>query len=887
MKEENLVILELFSKAVSEFPDKVALQIKHDNQWLKITYKELEEYSLKVATFLIKEGLKKNDTVAIILENRPEWAIIYLGIMYAGLTCVPIDAQLNPGEINNLIIDSDVKTIFCSYDIFVKKIKENIQKGLIKIVVLDTPESDGKNLIRFSDIEHILADTNVMPNILAQDIASLIYTSGTTAEPKGVLLSHANICSNSRSIRKLNIYFSSDNTLSILPLHHTYAFMVTLIVPLFSGATITYCLSLKPQDLSRIIKESGVTVLVGVPQLFSMLQKTIFERINKIHLLFLPFALLLMRIKVRRQWGKELRLLVSGGARLDPRIARDLSRLLGLKIIEGYGLTETSPVVTLNPPEKIKFGSVGRPIPDVQIKILNPDKSGAGAVLIKGPNVMQGYFKHSQWSAAVIKDSWFYSGDLGYIDGEGYLFLIGRENDIIVLSSGKNIYPEELEEYFSRSPYIKEICILARQEEKFGSLTDTLHAIVVPDLEYFKQRNETDIRGKIRWELENLARPLPSHKHIMGFTVTKEDLPRTALRKIKRYQVREKYFSVTLLKPDIIKETVFSGEDSEILKKDIAGKIINYISRQFNKPVYLDSHLEIDLGIDSLSRVELGLGLENILKIKIPDDVFYSVSTVKELIKSVLTLVDKTTSLTYEAQGIQRNWSQILSAAPGEAILKKIRIEPYFLDRLIAWIFKGIFLFIFRVCWLLKIKGRNYLSLQGPYVLCPNHASYLDGFAVFSSLPLCIATDIFFLGYSDILEHPLVRWTIKTARFIPLDPNTNLTKALQAISFVLSQKKIVCIFPEGRRSVDENIGEFKKGVGILIKELNIPVVPVYIKGSHQSWPRGNRLPRFYPLKVIFGHPLLAKELLERKDYSGDDYEIIARNLREEVARLVC
>jgi len=281
------------------------------------------------------------------------------------------------------------------------------------------------------------------------------------------------------------------------------------------------------------------------------------------------------------------------------------------------------------------------------------------------------------------------------------------------------------------------------------------------------------------------------------------------------------------------------------------------------------------------------LGLENILKIKIPDDVFYSVSTVKELIKSVLALVDKTTSLTYEAQGIQRNWSQILSAAPGEAILKKIRIEPYFLDRLIAWIFKGIFLFIFRVCWLLKIQGRNHLSLQGPYLLCPNHASYLDGFAVFSSLPLCIATDIFFLGYSDILEHPLVRWTIKTARFIPLDPNTNLTKALQAISFVLSQKKIVCIFPEGRRSVDENIGEFKKGVGILIKELNIPVVPVYIKGSHQSWPRGNRLPRFYPLKVIFGHPLLAKELLERKDYSGDDYEIIARNLREEVARLVC
>ncbi len=879
-----MVIPELFSKAVFEFPDKVALQVTRNNHWFKITYKELEERALKVAAFLIKERLKKNDTAAIILENRPEWAIIYLGIMYAGLTCVPLDAQLNQEEIKNLIIDSDVKIIFSSYDIFIKKIKENIQNVPIQIVVLDMPESDSKNLIDFSDIEHSPPDTNVMPSILPQGIASLIYTSGTTAVPKGVLLSHANICSNFRSIAKFNICSSMDNMLSILPLHHTYAFMVTLILPLFSGATVTYCLSFKPQDLSRIIKEGGVTILVGVPQLLSMLHKTIFERIKKIHLLF--FVLLLIRIKVRRQWGKKLRLLVSGGARLDPGIARDLSRLLGLKIIEGYGLTETSPVVTLNPPQKIKFGSVGMPIPDVQIKILNPDKSGAGEVLIKGPNVMQGYFKHPEWSEAVIKDGWFYSGDLGYIDSEGYLFLIGRENDVIVLSSGKNIYPEELEEYYGRSAYIKEICILAKQEEKFGRLADTLHAIVVPNLEYFTQRNETDIRGKMRWELESLAGPLPSYKHIMGFTVTKEELPRTALRKIKRYQIREKYSSRAPLKPDI-KETVFFEEDLEILKKDITGKIINYLSGQLNKPVYLDSHLEIDLGIDSLSRVELELGLENILKIKIPDDVFYSVSTVKELIKSISALVDKITTTTYEAGETQGSWNQILAQVPGEAILKKIRIEPNFLDRLTAWILKGIFLFIFRACWLLKIQGINNLPSQGPYMLCPNHASYLDGFAVFSSLPFCIARDAFFLGYSDILEHPLVRWAIKAARLIPIDPNTNLTDAMQAVSFVLSQKKIVCIFPEGRRSVDEYIGEFKKGVGILIKELNIPVVPVYIKGSHQSWPRGRRLPRFYPLKVIFGRPLLAKELLERREHGQDDYETIARNLREEAVRLVC
>lgn len=886
MKEENLVITELFDRAVSRFPDKVALQIKRDNHWLRITYGDLEERSRKAAAFLINEGLSKGDRAAIILENRPEWGIIYLGIVRAGLTCVPLDVQLSQQEINNLVSDCSAKIVFCSYDIFVKKIKENIGGSFIKIAVLDFPGPIGKGLIDFSDIEKAsadIADINVVPNIFPQDIASLIYTSGTTAKPKGVLLSHANICSNAASIIKLKLCSSSDNALSVLPLHHTYAFMVTLITPLFLGASVTYCQSLKPEDLSRIIKEGRVTILVGVPQLFSMLHKAISERVKRVPLLLLPFVLLLIRLRLRRLWGRRLRLFVSGGARLEPAIARDLTRLSGIKIIEGYGLTETSPVVTLNPLHKIKFGSVGRPIPDVQIRILDPDKSGVGQVLIKGPNVMQGYFKHPEWTQAAIKEGWLYSQDLGYIDGEGYLFLSGRESDVIVLSSGKNIYPDELEEYYGSSPYIKEICILARQVETFGHPADALHAIVVPDLEYFKQRNEADIRGKIRWELENLSKALPSYKHVMGFTLTKEELPRTALRKIKRYLVREKYLSGNLLKPDI-KEPAFSEEESRILKKDIAGRIINYISREIRKPVSLESHLEIDLSIDSLSRIELGLGLEKALKIKIPEELLYSVSTVKELIESISALINKGVSVISES-GMQGDWKRILTEAPKEELLKQVRIEPRLSDKLLTHILKVASLFIFKLCWSLRIKGRDNLPSDGPYLICPNHASYLDALAIFSSLPFRNITEVFFLGYSDILKQPWIGWGIKPARLIPIDPNANLTKALQAVSFVLSQGKIACIFPEGRRSIDENVGDFKKGIGILIKELNMPVVPVYIKGSHYAWPRTSRLPRFHPIKVIFGRPLLTKTLLEKKESGRDDYEIIANNLRDEVIKL--
>jgi long-chain acyl-CoA synthetase len=661
--------------------------------------------------------------------------------------------------------------------------------------------------------------------------------------------------------------------------------MVTLLVPLFLGAKVTYGTSLRPDDLTQIIKETKVTILVGVPQLFALIHKAIFEKIKKIPFFLRSFVLPFIKSKVQNNFGKSLRLLVSGGARLEPKVAGGLSRL-GFKIIEGYGLTETSPVVTINPPQKIKFGSVGKPIPDVEIKISSSDASGIGEVLIKGPNVMQGYFKQPDLSKEIIKEGWFYSGDLGYIDKEGYLFLVGRKKDVIVLSSGKNIYPEELEEYYSSSPYIKEICILSKTEEKFGRIQDYLYAIIVPDLEYFHLKNEKNIRAKIRWELENLAKNLPNYKHIMGFTITKEELPRTRLKKIKRYLVSQIYFKEEVL-PRELPETIFSEEDRKTIDTHIAQKIISYLSKELKKPIYLDSHLEIDLGIDSLSRVELGLGLEALLSISIPDNFMDNISTVKEAIMNIQNIINKTTPEIYEAKKEPKTWSQILKAPPPDIILKKIRIESRLLDKIIGFIFKSIFLFIFKIFWFLRIKGRGSIPSSGPYILCPNHASYLDGFFIFCSLPMRSAINTFFIGYAAIFEHPFVSWAIKTARLIPLDPNTHLTEAMQATAYILRHKKIICIFPEGGRSISEEIEEFKKGIGILAKELNIPVIPIYIKGSHYSWPRGKKFPCAYPVKIIFGQPFDFKILTNQGLRQGakDEYEAIALGLREEVIRL--
>ena len=291
---------------------------------------------------------------------------------------------------------------------------------------------------------------------------------------------------------------------------------------------------------------------MGVPQLYHLLHKAIFEKIPN-PLILLPvlkagnlarkaLRLNLNKIllkKLHQKFGSSLRFFASGGARLDPKVGRGLT-LLGFTILEGYGLTETSPVVTFNPLKRVRIGSVGPPIPEVKIKINNPNRANIGEILIQGPNVMKGYYKKPKETLEVLKEGWFYSGDLGFIDKKGYLHLTGRSKEIIVLSSGKNIYPEEIENHYLKSPYIKEMCVL----ETTSAGLSSLYAVVFPNVDYFRKTREINIQGKIRWILENLSKELPSYKRIMGFAIAKEELPKTRLGKLKRYEIKAGYLPI-------------------------------------------------------------------------------------------------------------------------------------------------------------------------------------------------------------------------------------------------------------------------------------------------------------------------------------------------------
>ncbi len=875
MMQENLVIHKMFSWAAQTCAGKVALQIKADSGWQRYTYAEVEASAGKIAVFLIEQGYKKGDCAAVVLGNCPEWAIIYLGIIYAGLVCVAVDPESGSRDLNNIFEDCHPVVAFVSEDVFQERIK-HITYDKLRIMVVDSGD--------FKRIQSQPAQDIRWPDVASSDVASLIYTSGTTAKPKGVMLTHYNFCSNFRSIEKLNFCSPGDNFLSILPLYHTYSFMVTLLVPLLIGARITYAKSFKPEDLTGIIKQADITILTGVPQLFSLIHRTIFARIKMAPSFLRPVLVQVAKRRVRREFGRSLRLLVSGGARLDPKVGRDLSGL-GLRVIEGYGLTETSPVVTMNPLKKPRFGSVGKAIPDVEIRIDNPNNSGTGEVFIRGPNVMLGYFKQPDLTARVISaQGWFNSRDLGYLDKQGYLLLTGRKKDVIVLSSGKNIFPEELEEYYNQSSYIKEICVFQKAQQQFGRSVELLFAVIVPDFECFRRSRKVNIYERVRWELENLSCGLPAYKRIKGFIVVKEDLPRTRLKKIKRFEVVRQYSgrpleALFLPGQEGVKDLKPSPEDKGILSSGITQKIIKYLSSQLNKKVDLNSHLELDLGIDSLGRVELGTGLESLLSIGIPQGCIDNILTVRELVVSIQRIAegDEGKSGSRKPQK-QKTWGEILNEAPPEEVLNKIRLRCSFFNKTLTRVLKSFFTFMFRTFWFLETKGRDSIPDNGPYIFCPNHASYLDGFALLASVPFGCAVNLFFIGHAKIFEHPLVSWIVKAARLISIEPATHLTRALQAARFVLEHKKIICIFPEGSRSIDSNIQEFKKGVGILARELNIVLIPVYIKGSHFTWPRTKRFPRIHPVKVIFGKPVPWQEL-------GNDYASITKGLRQEVMKL--
>jgi long-chain acyl-CoA synthetase len=890
-----------FESVASQQPDRLALQIREEAGYRRLTYGQVARQARALAAALLRAGIRRGDRVALLSENRPEWSVAYFALTAAGGTAVPLDTQWTDEEVETVLSHAGCRLVIASGRLAPRLLGLiGTTTGIRYVVDLDSDASGGHTLAYRTLLQGRWGSASALPDIGTDDLASILYTSGTTGSPKGVMLSHGNFLGNAQSVLDFGLVNPEDNFLGLLPLHHALPFTLQLIT-LYTGASLTFPRSLRGPDLLACMQETGVSILVGVPQLFYMLHKAIFDDVARrplpVRLLLSgllglagavrPHGINLGRVvfaRVHKKFGGKIRIAVSGGARLDPAIARDFLSL-GFTLTEGYGLTETSPVVAFNPLDRMRPGSVGIPLPGVEVRIDRPDADGVGEIAVRGPNVMRGYFENPEATSEVLRDGWLLTGDLGYVDKDGYLTITGRAKEVIVLSSGKNIYPEEVEQAYLKSPYIQEVCLLPQTAERSGAAQEGLLALVLPNLDYFRAQGMTNIFETIRWDMENVGRSLPPHKRPTSLRIVKEAFPRTRLGKIQRHLVREGYQAALREEPPAPEGVPPSEADLALLEDATGRQVQEYLRGATERPVIrLDDNLELDLGLDSLARVEMLAALEGMLNVKIPDEAAAECFTVREVLVKLRALRGTTEGPAVPAR--PRSWRDILTATPPADVQAMIERSSRPSTLLVTAISRAISIATFRTLYRLRVEGLPSVPRHGPLILASNHCSYFDAFILSAALPHAVAQQIFYLGYEWFFRHPILAWWGRGVHVIPVDMDNYLVRALQASTLILRQGKVLCIFPEGERSADGAVRPFRKGAGILARELRVPLLPAYIAGSFRAWPRGQALPRTCPIRVRFGPPVTPEELLGEEGPRGaDDFETIVMRLRARVVAL--
>jgi long-chain acyl-CoA synthetase len=870
-----------------------------------------------VAFRLIQEGIQFGDRVALIGENHPNWAIAYLGIISRGAVCVPLDPHGEIETITNFLDNSEAKLAFISHDQRERftAIEEALGRRIPAVVWGTDGTALDNGFQNFDDWTCFDPSGAVepLPSPSGDDNALLIYTSGTTGTPKGVPLTHGNIVAELNGINEVLKLSSLEKILSLLPLYHAYLQIVNLWVATTYGCEVGYLKELSPAELSSAMKSFKPTILTTVPRLWYIFHKKIFDAAAAkpagVRLLFNTMLALNGSLRdtvgidlgrkffsqVHESFGGCLRLAVSAGSRFDEKVATDFHKL-GFTIIQGYGLTETSGAATATFETDNQVGSVGKPLKGSEIKISEPDKDGIGEVLIRGGIVFSGYYRNPEATAeAFTEDGWFRSGDLGKLDPEGHLYIVGRAKDVIVLPSGKNVHPEDIEVHYLKSPLVEELAILGvRDENEMRAGAEKLVAVVVPDFEYLKLENVANSKEAIRHDLDNLGRHLPEYQRVRDYIIRIEPLPRTATRKIKRFQLKTEIENGVVDAGSIEQRSLqLTGEDERILSTKAAVAVVAAL-KQYAKEtpaIHPSMNLEIDLGLDSLARAESFAALEHAF-----DTEFAAEEAARALtIKDVIDLVEAhSAGGSNEIRSTELNWTKIIT----EADDKLPEIQGVLRDRYVftafAFTVYRLFNYFCRLFMKLDVQGIDELrKMKRPFLICPNHQSYLDPFVISSNYSFEFFRNTFHVGASEFFQNAFMRWLSRLLNVVPVDPDTQLMKAMKAGAVGLKHGRILNIYPEGERAFDGRLHEFKKGAAILATELGIPILPVAIDGLHKVWPRHSWRIRPAKVKVRFGRPFFAADVIAA---SADDegvgsandakYQAVTDHLKHSIASMI-
>ena len=886
-----------FLQSVERWPDCVAVEIqRHSGELERLTYSELRQEAEVLGSWLSTSGLERGSRCAILAGNGPRWIACYLGTVAAGMVTVPLDTAFNAEQVAKLLQASGSSLLFVD-DKHLPVAQRAIADTPIRLLLLEQSASPSPE----PNFDHIIkAERNNFTPVDASgdDTAAILYTSGTTSDPKGVMLTHANFQAETEGVFRLIDITPRDAILGVLPLFHALAQMANLLLPLAGGARIVFLESLNTTELLRALRERDITMFCCVPQFFYLIH----ERIRKeagargrladsafrwmLHVsrvarnVGVNVGKLLFR-RVHDALGPKMHYFISGGSKLDPAIARDFYAM-GFELLQGYGLTETTGGAIGTPPLDNVIGSVGKPLHGMELKLHDPKSSEDGAgpaigeILLRGPLVMKGYHDRPEATAEVLRDGWLHTGDLAYLDAHGNVFITGREKDVVVLSNGKNIYPDEIEAHYLKSPYIKEICVLGLQGRPGEPISERLHAVVVPNFEVLRERKIVNAREIIRFDIETLSTQLPSTKRILGFDIWQEDLPRTTTRKIKRFEVERRVMERQSAAPEGEELARPLSEDDRqwLSEPDVARAIavVAHAAGGARQPHPRDS-LELDLGLDSMERVELLVALERELGASVPDAVISEVYTVRELID----LVRQSTGRAGRVQE-RAAWDSILNTDPTDPeVLAVARRKPiaerfWFLVSRLA----GLFV---RDRFGLTVTGVEKLPKHGPFIISPNHQSFLDPPVLLSVLPNSILRDAFYVGTSEIFGNGILRALARSLKLIPVDPDANLVPAMRAGAYGLRRGKVLVLYPEGERSIDGTPKVFKKGAAILASHLNVPIYPVAMDGFFEAWPRGKGFQKFARLHIAFGDPIHPPRPVDNPEKC---YELLTAELKARV-----
>ena len=880
-----------FLETVERWPKHVAVEMqRHSGELESHTYAELRHLTESVGGWLQSSGTANGSRCAILAANGPRWIASYLGTIAAGMVAVPFDTAFNAAQVAKLLDNSESSLLFADAR-HVETAIAAIGSRPIGLVLMEDAPCSVTPAATLDQMVAAARKTFQVIDVPDNDVAAILYTSGTTSDPKGVMLTHANFAAESEGVFRLVKVGPNDALLGVLPLFHALAQMANLLLPMAAGARVVFLESLNTQELLRALRERNITLFACVPQFFYLiheriakeagahgrLAQSVFRWMLRLGAFSRHFGLNLGKLlfkRIHEMLGPRMRYLVSGGSKLDAAVARDF-HAMGFNLLQGYGLTETAGAAIATPPADNVLGSIGKPLHIAEVKLRDPkpseDRAGPaiGEILIRGPLVMKGYYKRPDATAEVIdSDGWLHTGDLAYAE-RGHIFISGREKEVIVLSSGKNVYPEEIEAHYLKSPFIKELCVLGIESRPGEPFAERLHAAVVPNFEVLRERKIVNAREVIRFDIETLSQSLPATKRLLSFDIWQEDLPRTTTRKIKRFEVEKVVRERQNSREGNGDESGRSLSDEErrwLAEPEVARAVavLQSTLRDLNRPVHPRDNLELDLGLDSMERVELLVAIEQAIGASVPDEVVSQVYTVRELIDGVRNHVG--------TEGKRREataWQSVLNTDPTDAdVLSVARTHP------IAehwWYLFGRIVQIFaRDAFSLKVIGLENLPRKGPYIICPNHQSFLDPVMLVATLPYDVVRNVFYVGTSEIFGSGILRRLARSLKLIPVDPDANLVPAMRAGAFGLRHGKILVLYPEGERSIDGSPKVFKKGAAILATHLRVPIVPVAMEGFYEAWPRGTGFQKFTRLTIEFGDPIPPPQNVSNPEAAYDD-----------------